>query len=743
MKNTKVGDKVWERVKRVPIYESPKNVRFPSVEITETGRVLALFTRQTEDQMVSGSGDLLLIESADGGNTWTDVRTVFEGSNATPKAHATLTGFTDGSLIAPFALEDSGQDSSTISILRSDDQGKTWNVAQPRVESPLEWIRPTGRVQRGSTDVLAMSVFGAPSMDALKATKHSVGVLFSKDGGNTWDDYSEIATGGESLMGAAPSSTFSFEAPSIQKLADGRWLCIMTARRLEDGPGAPQVLCRTWSADEGRSWSPVNQFSVGAYSALAAVGENTLVCPFTDISSFTMCNAILSDDGFETFSRELPLLMRGWRSGCGRHNVYDEVPPYPYVPYLGENDWPFNHFGFPSAALLDESMFVVAIVKPQRGVNYYHHIDLDKPADAEQIDLIFYELRDAVVKNATRPSRGAVSKERWVLSSRFDCGERFSTLAECPDGSYMGTWEDRFIRSRDKGETWERVEGARIDASYGHPSVFGVLESGRWILIAGESVKRTADAPMKHLEYRGGYPVTAVRNHGMERWARSYYSDDEGRTWLGGQKILEPAVHVTPQRGFYFASDGTLLFNAYGCLSEEENDSYSSSVMLFRSTDEGESWGDMSVIARPEPKKADELQPEPRYTEAHLQMLPDESWVVFMRTEFGMRGSIGSGRMSRTVSKDLGHTWSKPEPSVISGAQQQLLLLPDGALALISRSHSWQQAAVCVSYDLGYTWNYALAGPYNMGWAFLVNDREFIVIASVGKATRYNLESVE
>ena len=355
-----IGHMEWERVRRVPVYESPKAARcpaaarYPSVEKTASGRIFVLFTRQTKSQENARAGDLMLARSDDAGGTWSVPRVVFESIDCVPRAHGTLTCLPDGRLAAPFAVESLDRQASTVRILVSTDEGDTWESLQPEVAGPFCWLCPTGRIVRSSERTLVMPVFGAFTTEDLRATVHSAGVLFSCDGGETWGDFRPIAAGNGRVIGAARTSRFAFEAPAIQPLNDGRWLAVVTARRLTEGPGAPQVLCRSWSTDQGRSWTPVDQLIVGAWSSLIAVDEHTVVCPYTEWCAFAGMKVLFSYDGFTTFSQQLPVLLRGWLKGWGRHNVHEEVPPYPTVPFSGEHRWTYDHFGFPSAAALGE-----------------------------------------------------------------------------------------------------------------------------------------------------------------------------------------------------------------------------------------------------------------------------------------------------------------------------------------------------------------------------------------------------
>ena len=58
------------------------------------------------------------------------------------------------------------------------------------------------------------------------------------------------------------------------------------------------------------------------------------------------------------------------------------------------------------------------------------------------------------------------------------------------------------------------------------------------------------------------------------------------------------------------------------------------------------------------------------------------------------------------------------------------MVLPDGGIAAVVRSHSRQASGIYFTYDIGRTWSYALAGPYNTGNAGMLDEDRFWVYAS-------------
>jgi hypothetical protein len=267
-----VDQTVWERIQRTVVCDSPRRARYPSIARASGGDLLVLFTQQTAQQEQAGRGDLLLARSTNDGQSWSKVRVVHSPASGEPRAIGTMSRLESGQIVAPFAeWIDSGA-KSRVRLLTSHDNGDSWQVSDPNMNCPLFWWTPCGKLIETPEGTLVMPIHGAISQADLMATIHNCGLLRSRDGGKTWGDFTWIARGAGRVIGAAPSTRFSFQGLSIQPLGDGGWLAMVTARRLSEGgtgptsisegPGAPQVLCRLWSSDQGRTWDAVEGATV-------------------------------------------------------------------------------------------------------------------------------------------------------------------------------------------------------------------------------------------------------------------------------------------------------------------------------------------------------------------------------------------------------------------------------------------------------------------------------------------------
>jgi hypothetical protein len=667
-----------------------------------------------------------------------------------------MTTLDNGRIIAPFAELIDGQKSSVVRMLISEDNGENWGVEQPTVLTPLVWWVPCGKIVESDDNTLYMPVFGAISHADLKATIHNCGLLRSRDGGKTWRHLSWIARGPGPMIGAEPSQKFSFEGPLVQTLPDGRWLAIATARRLNEagdgptrpneGPGAPQALCRLWSRDHGKTWTEPDQLLPGAWPGLAVAGQDTILAS-TQGGAWAVMWLLASRDGFETFYQQAPMLKRGWRRGYAkdvwpywgtRKGVKSgpESPLAPSVPYLGR-DWRFEHYGYPSVLPLDQDRLLVAFGEPQRGTFYVEgsdHESLKIPWDKERITAVFY--RRVKVEGelapplADRPQRPA---GRWVLSERRVVDD-LGGLAQTPDGDLLGEVAGKIQRSSDGGRSWEEVQDASIPP--GGMGAFGVLRSGRWLAAAPQwrnldiSEHPNRNSSVVRMGVRGGYPLFKEGADLRDPSLVVSYSDDEGRTWQAGkpfkgpfQWILNSVCH------FIECADGTIALPVNGCVTNEEGDSGSSSNGVIRSKDGGRTWGDFSFVFRTRPKGPTDFQPEPRYTEMDIIALPNGHWVAFSRTESIMAGPRGWGDTELVLSTDLGRTWRKTGGSLVMVHQQRGVMLSDGGIAITYRPTTRHKPAVLISYDEGRSFDYGLAGPPQTINAFAIAADEFVVFA--------------
>ena len=743
----------WERSKRVTVADAPR-ARYPSITKARDGSVVVAYSQQSNAQVQADQGDLVIVRSTDRGATWSRPRAIYRSHHGEPRAIGTMTTLRDGRILLPYSELSQDATTSRVRLLTSDNDGRSWQDADLIASGPLVWWLPCGRIIETVSGLLVMPVFGAESTADLKATIHGCGVLRSRDGGKTWDDFSWITRGAHSVIGADDISRFSFQGLSVQPLPvqDGRptWLAMVTGRRLNrtadgptqinEGPGAPQILCRLWSHDKGRTWSKPDQLIPGAWPGLAVAGGDT-ICANTHWAAWGSMRLLVSRDGFASFNQEVRLTTREWTRGMAARR--QEVPLPPTVPYLAKQ-WPFEHYGFPSCLALDDDHALVVFDRPQRGTGQTDGRDASRiPWDAERIEAVFYERRPIQRPVAPALASKAEPRGRWVLTERMIVGN-LSAMTQMPDGDLLAIVNGKISRSSDGGRTWNPVAGARLpdEPMNWYDSALGVLRSGRWLALKTTPNRHAVPPALDQdgaprgdshtwVGMRGGYPIMKVRNHFHDMSIQVWYSNDQGKVWLGGRPFKGPFRWVNGMgKGFIEGPLGTISVPVFGCVTKQEVDSYSSSNGVFRSTDGGQTWGDFSYIFRTNPRGPNDLQPEPRYSEMDVMSLANGNWIAFTRREGLIMGPTGWGSAEFALSTDYGHTWQKTGSSLSGVSQHKGIALPDGGIAFTTRATSWQTVGVAISYDEGRSFSYALTGPYETTNAFVTRDDEFVIFTA-------------
>ncbi len=124
---------------------------------------------------------------------------------------------------------------------------------------------------------------------------------------------------------------------------------------------------------------------------------------------------------------------------------------------------------------------------------------------------------------------------------------------------------------------------------------------------------------------------------------------------------------------------------------------------ILRSTDNGETWGDFSIISATD------------HNETTLVYLPDDRLLAMART-------YSDGSIQQMESTDSGYTWSKPTQVTLPGQHPaDLCLLQNGHLLLVY-GHRIKPYGVggMLSYDGGDIWE--RDGRFMIGWTSLNTD---------------------
>ena len=258
----------------------------------------------------------------------------------------------------------------------------------------------------------------------------------------------------------------------------------------------------------------------------------------------------------------------------------------------------------------------------------------------------------------------------------------------CTETTKGGKWPITVFRSRDEGETWQRVE-TQGDQLLGKEPALATLSDGRVLLLTSHP-------------------------HGF----RVSRSDDQGQTWkttLIGSAADDDKLHwdgcYETVRDVLEEPDGSLvLLMSLGTWGNRE--APPSQAWLFRSDDRGATWAKHEQV-----KVWDD--PEPMFAEVSIVRLPDGDLLATSRTQgdhaigdmppadFPADLGEAANHMMLMTSKDNGVTWTTPRPFLSrSEVHAHLLVLQDGrVLCTYATYHLPFGVFAMVSEDSGRTWD--------------------------------------
>ncbi|MAE66878.1 MAG: hypothetical protein CMJ18_21685 [Phycisphaeraceae bacterium] len=672
----KISPDPWCRAARMTVVEGRHPLTDPSVARAADGRIVMLFTEAAAESDKGGA--LRVTQSADGGMTWSapsDVRRHAKGE--APSAMGTLTSRSDGELVAVVRR---GEELYSV---RSHD-GREWLIGKALTVPGLAWAVPHGRIIEHPGNTLVLGVWGPKTKEDVRYVS---GLVRSSDG-LAWNDFSEIAA--------------DCRRPAIAAGREGGLIALVES-------GAGISICR--SGEDGRSWSAPEPALAGTHPHAAKGPDGTFVCvarreqprPFT-FAAFSY------DEG------------RSWR--CERIVIERETvssapfgPPaalalddkkilafYGYgvadseKPSLGRFALPARHVG-------------AVLLRRNRARKVIGHGIWPTPVSrrhrwrraGDPVERAFPDAHVRLEPGAFAGLRGAQASKIVSNPPRTvqTAGEgSIRTMARTVDGGV--TWQDRPVRLPDRFA--------------GTPHAMMRLSTGRWLCAVVEWLeRRNNDESFRIVERRDGLAVWDPNRQAARR-SRLFVlrSDDDGRTWSGTDRPLEvtPFEWVMVNHRFVQRTDGSIALSVYGNLNRMQTARRLDSLGLFRSRDDGETWGDFSMIAR------SDLRALTAYNEADLVALSSDVWVAFISTE-----SRGAGAalpfISRAITTDGGYTWSRPERCVAGGAPR-VALLPDRGLVM------GHQGAVRITYDVGRTWTITLSAP-GRAIPVVVDDRHLLI----------------
>jgi hypothetical protein len=239
-----------------------------------------------------------------------------------------------------------------------------------------------------------------------------------------------------------------------------------------------------------------------------------------------------------------------------------------------------------------------------------------------------------------------------------------------------------WIHSEDGGKTWSEP-AVIVDSEFDDRNpALGQMLDGSIVMAYAEA--STYNAEGKFDTSVGAYIMYYVR------------STDSGKTW--SEKRLLPHSPIkggSPYGRIILLPDGTALMSAYGGHSLEYTgpleipEGAKHIVGIFRSTDNGETWGDFSLISTTD------------HNETALAYLPDGRLLAMMRT-------YSNASIQQSESTDGGYTWGEPKQVTLPSQHPgDLCLLQNGDLLLVhgNRIKPYGVGAA-LSHDSGRTWGH-------------------------------------
>jgi sialidase-1 len=251
---------------------------WPALQITVDGELVVTYKEST-DHNRTDDGGLVVARSSDGGQSWTDKRMVAAEPGWGTITNHGATRLSDGTLLLNMIRSRhyrtaDGKDYryARSSFSRSSDGGRSWQLRGEDLTlpyaDPLRTMASYGRILELEDGRLIAPVFGIPK-EMEDGKLRVLGMMFSPDGGQSWPESTLVYADRQGDI--CPSET------DIIRLPDGRILAIIRAN-------AAKRLYRSYSADEGQTWSPIEATEMpGQCPCLIYLASGALLCAYRDM----------------------------------------------------------------------------------------------------------------------------------------------------------------------------------------------------------------------------------------------------------------------------------------------------------------------------------------------------------------------------------------------------------------------------------------------------------------------------
>ena len=177
-------------------------------------------------------------------------------------------------------------------IYYSDDEGETWHGGKRADIRPLAWAHANGRFIEQEDGTLVLPVFGCLSDEDTSSRIDCAGIFRSKDGGESWGDFTLVAYDEK-------GKEIAYNEIDIEPMPNGTWVAAIRTEWRSHHTGEAASMSVAFSTDEGRTWTKPELTFWGAVPDLAHLPDGGIVCA----TSFSRLR--FSYDGGHTWSREL------------------------------------------------------------------------------------------------------------------------------------------------------------------------------------------------------------------------------------------------------------------------------------------------------------------------------------------------------------------------------------------------------------------------------------------------------
>ncbi len=559
---------------------------------------------------------------------------------------------------------------SVLKVFLSDDDGTTWTPAVTNVAGGPVATAAMGKVFAAGGAVW-LPVYGPARDRQTDAALSGVGLLRSNDGGKSWKFSHWIA-------GADEVHHIGYGPGDVTVLPDGRWLGLLQGNYRGLGDYTRPRVCRTISADAGRSWSVPEQKFLNH-------GTSTVTLDGRDAEE---------------------IMVGGWKDRGIHFTVGSNA---------GE-DWLYQDQVWWCIWYSAGNRGGVRLLKLDEGVLAIYHWMDDRDTSRTQV-------RSQIIRRATGPApetkvpTAAKRKPqaKWRMAEAYQvphipdapAGIRIKTLLKLRRGDwiclgYVGSKKADTaygfaptgvcaLRSAKITGPWKKIADIPMP-----PEVGGLFDTGTG---AG-----TPGAMMQHSSGRLFLPLSTSTRKDIILTC----SDDEGETWrtIGSMARITGLAAVHEADKIVERKDGSLVLPMQRPFHGE---SKQHPLFYVRSRDRGETWS-APVFWATHPGRRYEGLPHGAFAdlrETSLAVLNDRDWLGIFRESRGTqapenaaRGPLSMPFLCLARSTDDGRTWKSSFGFL--GVEPDIEAVPGGAVMAAFRDDNL--ASVWISYDRGVTW---------------------------------------